>query len=78
MTARRCHDEGMTQPQTYEPIETASLDELQSLQLSRMQWSLAHAYDNVDHYRNAFDLMMPVCIRMISKRWTIWRSFHSQ
>jgi len=38
-----------------EPIEKASLDELQALQLSRMQWSLQHAYDNVPHYRKAFD-----------------------
>ncbi len=38
-----------------EPIEKASLDELQSLQLNRMQWSLQHAYDNVAHYRKKFD-----------------------
>ncbi len=39
----------------YEAIETASVDELRSLQLERMQWSLSHAYDHVDHYRKAFD-----------------------
>ena len=38
-----------------DPIETASTDELQALQLERMQWSLRHAYDNVAHYRAAFD-----------------------
>ncbi len=38
-----------------EHIEKASLDELQALQLSRMQWSLQHAYDNVEHYRKSFD-----------------------
>ncbi|MFX8098725.1 phenylacetate--CoA ligase, partial [Acinetobacter baumannii] len=38
-----------------EPIETASRDELQALQLQRLKWSLQHAYDNVAHYRNAFD-----------------------
>jgi len=38
-----------------EPIETASRDELESLQLQRLQWSLRHAYDNVAHYRKAFD-----------------------
>ena len=38
-----------------EPIETASRDELQALQLQRLQWSLKHAYDNVAHYRKAFD-----------------------
>lgn len=38
-----------------DPIETASVDALRSLQLERMQWSLRHAYDNVPHYRAAFD-----------------------
>ena len=38
-----------------EAIETASLDELQSLQLERMRWSLQHAYDNVPHYKKSFD-----------------------
>lgn len=38
-----------------EAIEHASRDELQSLQLERMKWSLKHAYDNVPHYRQAFD-----------------------
>ncbi len=38
-----------------EPIERASRDELQALQLQRLQWTLKHAYDNVPHYRKAFD-----------------------
>ena len=38
-----------------EPIERASRDELQALQLERMKWTLKHAYDNVPHYRAAFD-----------------------
>src|SRR5882762_10219793 len=37
-----------------EPIETASADELQSLQLERLKWSLGHAYENVAHYRKSF------------------------
>jgi phenylacetate-CoA ligase len=41
-------------PGELEPIETASRDELQALQLARLQWSLKHAYDNVPHYRRAF------------------------
>jgi len=41
--------------QQLEPIEKASLDELQALQLQRMQWSLQHAYDNVAYYREIFD-----------------------
>ena len=42
-------------PGELEPIETASQDELRALQLARLQWSLKHAYDNVAHYREAFD-----------------------
>ncbi|MFD0916308.1 phenylacetate--CoA ligase PaaK [Pseudahrensia aquimaris] len=38
-----------------DPIEIASRDEIQSLQLARMKWSLAHAYENVPHYNRAFD-----------------------
>jgi phenylacetate-CoA ligase len=38
-----------------EPIERASRDELQALQLERLKWSLRHAYDKVPHYRAAFD-----------------------
>ncbi|AEC19996.1 phenylacetate-coenzyme A ligase [Pusillimonas sp. T7-7] len=36
-------------------IEHASADELQGLQLERMKWSLKHAYQNVPHYKKAFD-----------------------
>src|ERR1700688_2313269 len=35
--------------------ERASRDEIMALQLKRLAWSLAHAYDNVAHYRKAFD-----------------------
>ncbi|TAM82379.1 MAG: phenylacetate--CoA ligase [Jatrophihabitans sp.] len=42
-------------PSTLEPIERASLDELRALQLRRLRWTLRHAYDNVPHYRAAFD-----------------------
>ena len=42
-------------PGELEPIERASQDELRALQLQRLQWSLQHAYDNVGHYRRAFD-----------------------
>ena len=38
-----------------ERIERASRSELQALQLERLRWSLAHAYDNVPHYRAKFD-----------------------
>ena len=42
-------------PGDLEPIERASQDELRALQLQRLQWSVRHAYDNVPHYRKAFD-----------------------
>ena len=42
-------------PGELEPIERASRDELQALQLERLKWSLSHAYENVPHYRQAFD-----------------------
>ncbi|MFF0152913.1 phenylacetate--CoA ligase PaaK [Micromonospora sp. NPDC005203] len=38
-----------------EPIERAGIDELRALQRDRLRWSLRHAYDNVPHYRRAFD-----------------------
>ncbi|HEY4701445.1 MAG TPA: phenylacetate--CoA ligase, partial [Streptosporangiaceae bacterium] len=46
---------GDLDPGALESIETASTDELRSLQLQRLQWSLRHAYENVPHYRGAFD-----------------------
>ena len=42
-------------PGDLEPIETASRDEIHALQLTRLRWTLQHAYDNVPHYRRAFD-----------------------
>ncbi|HFC05120.1 MAG TPA: phenylacetate--CoA ligase [Rhizobiales bacterium] len=42
-------------PGSLDPIETASRDEISALQLSRLRWSLKHAYDNVAHYKKAFD-----------------------
>ncbi|MGA0236942.1 MAG: phenylacetate--CoA ligase PaaK [Acidimicrobiales bacterium] len=39
----------------WEPIETASVDELRSLQTERLQATLVNAYDNIAHYRRAFD-----------------------
>lgn len=38
-----------------DPIETASRDELQALQLERLKWSLDHAYQNSPVYRRKFD-----------------------
>ena len=42
-------------PATSSRSRRASRDELQALQLQRLQWTLQHAYDNVPHYRQAFD-----------------------
>src|SRR3954470_1090045 len=42
-------------PSTLEPIETASRDELEALQLERLQSTLRHAYEHVPHYRRSFD-----------------------
>lgn len=38
-----------------EPIEKASIDELRSLQLERLRWSLKHAYENSPVYKAKFD-----------------------
>src|SRR5262252_8155748 len=35
--------------------ERASRDEIMALQTKRLAWSLKHAYDNVGHYKRAFD-----------------------
>ncbi len=48
-------DQTVIKSSELEPIEKASLDELQALQLSRMKWSLQHAYDHVAHYRKIFE-----------------------
>jgi len=38
-----------------EPIEKAPRTQIERLQLERLQWSLAHAYENVPHYRKKWD-----------------------
>ncbi|MEM1315958.1 MAG: phenylacetate--CoA ligase, partial [Pseudomonadota bacterium] len=38
-----------------DPIEIASRDEIEALQLSRLRWSLGHAYANVPFYTRRFD-----------------------
>jgi phenylacetate-CoA ligase len=42
-------------PEELEPIERASRDQMQAIQLERLRWSLGHAYRNVPHYKRAFD-----------------------
>jgi len=41
-------------PGELEAIETAPRAELEALQLERLKWSIAHAYDHVPHYRRKF------------------------
>ncbi|MFN3687648.1 phenylacetate--CoA ligase PaaK [Salinarimonas sp.] len=38
-----------------DPIEIASRDEIEALQLERLRWSLNHAYENSPFYRARFD-----------------------
>jgi phenylacetate-CoA ligase len=42
-------------PATLDPAERMGVDELRALQLERLRWTLRHAYENVPHYRAAFD-----------------------
>ena len=55
-------------PGDLEPIEIASRDEITALQLQRMQATLHHAYNNVPHYRKAFDAkgVKPSDLRQLS------------
>ncbi|MGD9802997.1 MAG: phenylacetate--CoA ligase PaaK [Hyphomicrobiaceae bacterium] len=48
--------ENLTPPKfELDPIEVAPLEVIRSLQLHRLRWTLKHAYENVPHYRQAFD-----------------------
>lgn len=53
---------------TLDPIETVSIDELRSLQRERLLWSLRHGYENVPHYRAAFESVgaLPEDLRELS------------
>ena len=42
-------------PDLYDEAERWSVDELRARQLERLQWSVRHAFDNVPHYRKAFE-----------------------
>ncbi len=42
-------------PVLLDPAERLSVEEVRALQLERLQGILRHAYDNVSHYRRAFD-----------------------
>ena len=38
-----------------DPIENAERDAIRRLQFERLQWSLRHAFENVEHYRHSFE-----------------------
>jgi phenylacetate-CoA ligase len=42
-------------PESLDAAERMSVDELRATQLTRLRWTLRHAYDNVPHYRRSFD-----------------------
>ncbi len=44
-----------SKPSAIKPVDLASRDELQALQLERLKWSLRYAFDNIAHYRAKFD-----------------------
>jgi len=54
MTTSKLQPTGSYAPEMDE-TERASRDEIMALQTKRLSWSLQHAYDNVAHYRQAFD-----------------------
>ena len=56
------------QPGELDPMETASTDELRALQTMRLRATVQHAYENIPHYRQAFDAigLHPSDIRELS------------
>src|SRR6201992_3093070 len=48
-------DKGSGYSPELDEAERASRDEIMALQKQRLAWSLKHAYDNVAHYKKAFD-----------------------
>ena len=55
MAMARLKSSGSGYSAELDEAERASRDEIMSLQTKRLAWSLGHAYDNVAHYRKAFD-----------------------
>jgi phenylacetate-CoA ligase len=43
------------EPALLDEAERIGVDELRARQLERLQWTLRHVYENVPHYRRAFD-----------------------
>src|ERR671926_647050 len=55
MALTRLKEGGNTYSAEMDAQERASRDQIMALQKQRLAWSLKHAYDNVAHYRKAFD-----------------------
>ena len=55
MTMTKAQSRGRGYSAETDQVERASRDEIVALQTRRMAWSLKHAYDNVAHYKRAFD-----------------------
>ena len=55
MASKRAQTAILPKRDELEPTETASRDEIEALQLSRLQWTLQHVYENVAAYRRKFD-----------------------
>ncbi|MET4039641.1 phenylacetate-coenzyme A ligase PaaK-like adenylate-forming protein [Bradyrhizobium sp. RT6a] len=55
MALTRLKEGGDTYKAELDAHERASRDEIIALQVQRLAWSLKHAYDNVAHYREAFN-----------------------
>jgi phenylacetate-CoA ligase len=55
MASKRAQTTVLPKREELEPIERASRDEIEALQLSRLKSTLHHAYDNVAAYRRKFD-----------------------
>jgi len=55
MASMNHQSKGSSYSAEMDPDERASRDEITALQTRRLAWTLAHAYDNVGHYRSVFD-----------------------
>src|SRR5947208_1130627 len=55
MAMARLKSSGSGYSAELDEAERASRDEIMALQTRRLAWSLKHAYDNVAHYKRAFD-----------------------
>ena len=55
MASTNLKTKGSSYTPELDDAERASRAEIMALQTKRLAWSLRHAYDNVAHYKKAFD-----------------------